>query len=520
MSLFDSTAVSDIARLFGLDNSEAGDAVEREPVDYPGRSSKNDTDRDAPLRHLGEQLDSVANWLGIGSGPEDETTMAEEDARTDSAPRDSTTDSLGISDVGNILKSGWDWITGATDPQDVLNRINEAPTAEERWAIADKYAKENPQVAKLLLDQNPLLKERLYNEGSTLGHVDPEQGLSPVQARAIQQSGVLDPILQQGQQARNAPARAGALAPARAGATAPATGGGGFQPIWATAEQANAGMGAFDDFAHAMATGIFAAGKSGRNPMSVGVGAAMMAGTRRAYLRRLGMDNLLTGENARALFRDIANRAGGMLPKDLPIQGTGGINLPTGRGGAVQQQTPASAQQRQQPQQQQPQQQQQQQQAERPAFKQTPIQQALQRAGLDEESARKLIADYRAENLGVQQNAGVPTEMAAIKQAMQSMGMDPESARQLAENMGVQDPASSAGGGGGGGSGGGLASLFGGEGAGAAGLAGAGAAGAVGGAAAAGAGGGGGGILGVLNAATGAWKITTRSHRRYYQSPC
>jgi hypothetical protein len=171
------------------------------------------------------------------------------------------------------------------------------------------------------------------------------------------------------------------------------------------------------------------------------------------------MDNLLTGANAAALFRDTANRAGGLLPNNAPpVQGTDGINLPTGRGtGQVPQK-----------------------QSSRPEFKKpdlTSTQQAMQSLGMDPESARQLM-----ESMGVQGQTVVPTEKAAIQQAMQSMGMDPESESQLMESMGVREPVSSAGGGG-------LGSLLGGEGAGAAGLAGAGA--------------GGGGILGVLNSATG-----------------
>ena len=69
---------------------------------------------------------------------------------------------------------------------DIVSRIRSAPTKEERVALAFDYAKRDPEGAKALGWENPLLAWQLYNEaqevGAPLGELGLEGGHSMLSA--------------------------------------------------------------------------------------------------------------------------------------------------------------------------------------------------------------------------------------------------------------------------------------------------------------------------------------------------
>ena len=277
----------------------------------------------------------------------------------------------------------------------VVDQIKSADSDEEGVRIALDFARRNPTKARTMAIENPMLAMRLYNAASDLGLSLGDLGISSEGVAAAADSGAVQQALikptvqqQQSQQAKNPWSQ---QAPGQQAQQPTGPQGSGFEPIWGKTDP-------WDDFAYAVASGMVA--RDRRHP-GRGAGAAFLAMTRRGYLRRLGMDNYLTGANAKALFRDAANRAGGMLPRNPPVSGVGGATLPTGGGGGQVQQ------------------------------------------GQQQPSGGQLGPQGpapAATTMAPPPSGGMPTEVESYERIMQSMGMDPAGAPELMRMMGVTPP--------------------------------------------------------------------------------
>lgn len=348
-------------------------------------------------------VDTVSGWLGIEDIPT--KAYAGDAAPTTPAPQSISEPPQGAAagvTKPNLLKSTS--LPSLPKPQttsSVVEQIKSADSTEDKVHIALDFARRNPAAARQMAEENPMLAMKLYSSASDLGLSLGDLGISgdevgvATDSDAMQQA-LIKPIVQQSQQANNpwsqhTPGQQ-AQQPTGPQAQQANKSGSGFTPIWGKTDP-------WDDFAHSVATGMVA---RRRERPGLGAGAAFLSMTRRGYLRRLGMDEYLTGANAQALFRDVANRAGGMLPRTPPVSGVSGATLPTGgEGGQV---------------------------------------------AIPQQQGQQQPLAPAATTMAHPPSVGMPTEVESFERIMQSMGMDPAGAPELMRSLGAaptqeEDPA-------------------------------------------------------------------------------